>query len=283
MGKGKIVLRTIWNLIFLGFILLLLMTAMEATDFVLTAIFSTFLFPASILLLIYHIYTSVMYYVYCYKHRNDEVRFTNKDKSKSKTILSTILLMGVAIFFMMYAMSFVVSFATPVADSTIAEEKLEFIESEMSDYSLVENLELPTEKVMTTEYDYTFMSMYAVEGNLSVNEVTTQEQIAEINFKYSEKLPWYVSSFIYNDVVDRLDTSWSFYADGANYTTTHNETEIDGVQVVYRYIQCSEANFINMCVKKDNRILYIAENWEQCVDIDAETRINEWIEVFNNS
>ncbi len=281
MGKMKIALRTIWNIVVCIFIYLLFVVTMDATDIVLTAMFSTFLFPATILLLIYHIYTSVMYYVYCYKHRDDKICFTNKDKSKLKTIISTVILITVAVLFMLYAMSLVTSFGVPVTNDKI-EEKLGFIDSEISDYSFVENLDVQTEKVMTTEHHYMFMSMYAAEGNLIVNETTTKEHVAKINFEYSEKLPWYISTFIYKDVVDRLDTSWSFRTDGVDYSTTHNETEIDGVKVVYRYIQCSEANFIDICMKKGNKILYIEENWEQFVDIDAESRIDEWIETFKN-
>ncbi len=281
MNVVKIVLRTIWNLVVCGFIYLLFVVTMDASDIVLTAMFSTFLFPATILLLIYHVYTSVMYYVYCHKHRDDKICFTNKDKSKLKTIISTISLIMVAVLFMLYTMSLMTSFGVPVTNDKI-EEKIGFIDSGISDYSFVENLEIQTEKNLTTEHHYTFMSMYAAEGNLTVNESITKEQVAGFDFEYLENLPWYISTFIYYDKVDGLDTRWSFRADAVDYSTTHNEIEIDGVKVVYRYIQCSEANFIDICMKKGNKILYIEENWEQCVDIDAESRIDEWIETFKN-
>lgn len=281
MNVVKIVLRTIWNLVVCGFIYLFFVVTLDASDIVLAAMFSTFLFPATILLLIYHVYTSVMYYVYCHKHRDDKICFTNRDKSKLKTIISTVSLIMVAVLFMLYTMSLMTSFGVPVTNDKI-EEKIGFIDSGISDYSFVENLEIQTEKNLTTEHHYTFMSMYAAEGNLTVNESITKEQVAEFDFEYLENLPWYISTFIYYDKVDGLDTSWSFRADAVDYSTTHNEIEIDGVKVVYRYIQCSEANFIDICMKKGNKILYIEENWEQCVDIDAETRINEWIEVFKN-
>ena len=281
MNVVKIVLRTIWNLVVCGFIYLLFVVTMDASDIVLTAMFSTFLFPATILLLIYHIYTSVMYYVYCHKHRDDKICFTNKDKSKLKTIISTVILIMVVVLFMLYAMSLMTSFGVPVTNDKI-EEKVGFINSGISDYSFIENLEIQTEKNLTTEHHYTFMSMYAAEGNLKVDESITKEQVAGFDFEYLENLPWYISIFVYNDKVDGLDTKWSFHADDANYSTTHNETEIDGVKVVYRYIQCSEANFIDICMKKGNKILYIEENWEPYIEIEPETRINEWVEIFED-
>lgn len=283
MGKSKIVFRTIWNLVALAFILLLSVATMSTYDITSTVLFRTFLYPLVILLLAYHIYTSVMYYIYCFKSKGEQICFTNQNKSKSKTVISIVCLIGIVIFFILYTMSFVAFFSMPDNESTKFKEKVGFIELEISDYSLLENIELSTEKDFIKGDEFSFSSIYSTSGSLAVKETNTQEEIAKIDFEYCEKLPFYVSAFIYNEMLDDVKVDVSYHNDdGSEYKTTYNYTEFDDIKIAYRYIQCDRVNYIDLCLKQGDKVLSVYETWEQCVDIDAESKINEWIETFKN-
>lgn len=232
-----------------------------------------------LLLLAYHIYNCITYYIYCFKHREEKIYFTNQYKSKVKKVLSITCLIGVIVLSALHTVSVGVFYTS---ESTKFKEEVGFIESEISDYSFVEYVDALTEKELKKGGDYSFLSVYAVSGNLSVKESVTKESVAKIYFEYGDKLPSYVSSFIYKDKVDSLSTIISCYIDDKKYSTTHNEIEIDGVKIVYRYIKCERNNFIDVCMKDGNKVLYIEEDWEPYVEIEPETRINEWVKTFKN-
>lgn len=280
---GKIILKTLWNIIVFAFILMLFPIGIVTNDIAYTVLFNTFLYPLVLLLLAYHVYNCITYYIYCFKHRGEQIYFTNRYKSKVKTVISIVCLIGVILLSILYTVSVGVFYTKLDGESTKSKEEVEFIESEISDYSFVEYIEVSTEKELQKGKDYSFLSMYVVSGNLSVRESITKDSIAKIYFEYGKKLPFYVSSFIYKDKVDSLSTKISYYVEGGdNYETTHNETKIDGIKIVYRYIECERNNFIDVCMQDGNKVLYIEENWEPYIEIEPETRINEWVEIFED-
>ena len=280
---GKIILKTIWNIFVFVFIILLFPTGVVTNDIAYTVLFNAFLYPLMLWLIAYHTYNCITYYVYCYKHRGEQVHFTNQYKSKIKKAFSIACLISVSVLAILHTVSVGVFYTKSDSESIKFKEEVGFIESEISDYSFVEYVDASTEKELQKGGDYSFLSVYAVSGNLSVKESVTKESVAKIYFEYGDKIPSYVSSFIYKDKVDSLSTIISYHVEGGDdYETTHNETKIDGVKVAYRYIQCSEANFIDICMKKGNKILYIEEDWEPYIEIEPETRINEWVEIFEN-
>lgn len=192
-------------------------------------------------------------------------------------------MISVSVLAILHTVSVGVFYTKSDSESIKFKEEVGFIESEISDYSFVEYVDASTEKELQKGGDYSFLSVYAVSGNLSVKESVTKESVAKIYFEYGDKIPSYVSSFIYKDKVDSLSTIISYHVEGGDdYETTHNETKIDGIKIVYRYIECERNNFIDVCMQDGNKVLYIEENWEPYIEIDPETRINEWVEIFEN-
>ena len=280
---GKIILKTIWNIFVFVFIILLFPTGVVTNDIAYTVLFNAFLYPLMLWLIAYHTYNCITYYVYCYKHRGEQVYFTNQYKSKIKKAFSIACLISVSVLAILHTVSVGVFYTKSDSESTKFKEEVGFIESEISDYSFVEYVNASTEKELQKGGDYSFLSVYAVSGNLSVKESVTKESVAKIYFEYGDKIPYYVSSFIYKDKVDSLSTIISYHVEGGDdYETTHNETKIDGIKIVYRYIECERNNFIDVCMQDGNKVLYIEENWEPYIEIDPETRINEWVEIFEN-
>ncbi len=277
MGKAKIALRTVWNVFAFLLIGFVSMSCAVSYDIVLTATFRTFLLPMVVLLLIYHIYICVMYYIYCHKHKDDVICFANKDKSKTKTVITVVVLVTSVILWTLYGISLMCVFTK----GEQVNAKTSFLDN--LNYAYTANIELTTKQELNIENQYPFLSMYAVTGELTTVEATSNEAVAQVSFEYGENLPFYVSSFVYNEMVDSMSTSFSYHVpNGEPYRTTHNEIEVDGVKLAYRYIKCERNNFINVCIKDNNKVLYIDEDWEAFVEIDPEARINEWLEKFKS-
>lgn len=277
MGKGKIVLRTIWNVVFLAFLLFMFAAWFEMFYVYDKALFQTFLLPATALMLIYHIYTSVLYYVYCFKHRNDVVHFKNKDKSTVKVVISTILIAGAIIYFLMYTMSVVVV----LPNSETRDPKLDnVVNNEIFEYSFVDNEDIITEIKLTDTMQYSFLSMYAVKSKIEIKNLATEEEISTIRFEYAQNLPWYVDMSIEQEMIDDVSTEISIHKDGVNYDSIHLEKEIDGLKVIYCYLEAPENSLIDIYITDGNKFFLLSENWDSCVEMNIEERIDEWVEFY---
>lgn len=271
------VLRTIWNVVFLAFLLFMFAAWLEMFYVYDKALFQTFLLPATALMLIYHIYTSAMYYVYCFKHRNDEIYFKNKDKSTAKSVISTILIGGAVICFIMYTMSVVM--VLPNLDTR--DPKLaNIVNNEIFEYSFADDEDIIIKKEFTDTKQYSFLSMYAVKGKIEIKNVVTEEEISIVRFEYAENLPWYVDMSIEKEMIEDVSTEISIHADGVNYDSIHLEKEIDGLKVAYCYLESPERSLIDVYITDGNKLFLVSENWEVCAEKNVEARVDEWIEFY---
>lgn len=281
MSKSKMIKRSVCNVIIFVFILFLFAVCAEMFTAPDIALWHLSVLPVAVVSLIYLIYTSMTYYIYYFKHRNDENLPEKRVKGKVEKILSTIFTI-IFIIGMLPASLLPLALVTSPADNTKFEEKIGFIVTKdgLSDYSFIVDSEIGTEKTLTMKNQYSLFSMYATKGEITVREDSTQERISTIRFEYAENLPWYVDIGIDNRMVELVSNQEIWDIDGKEYKSVYLEKEIDGLEIKYTYFISGEKNYIDMYINNGDAMLWICEIWEPCIEMDVESRVNEFIEIF---
>lgn len=279
MNKLKIVLRIFLNISIILFVSLFAKNV-YTNNSVDVIRYYTFLLPFSIVLIIWGVFSLITYLLYCYKNKGENISFFNKDKIKLRKIISASILAVGAIIYVLYC------YNTPLfidSDKFIAQ--MDIVNNwKTKTYSYADNSEtvLYTSSIKCDD-QIVLGKLIANEGKLYLSTSKEENDLVEVKFEFAKNLSGLNMSKVLDAKIEDVNFYYSVHIDGENVEPERNRIQLNDVDVVYEYMSNQKVNRISMCISNENAVLYVYECWDHSVVLDIDSRINEWIEIFNAS
>lgn len=272
MNKSKILFRSLYSIV-ITLIVFILGSELFSDGVVGFPQYVVYICPL-FLLWCFNIFNTIMYVLYCIKHKDEKVGFVNKDTSKIRKAIRIAILILVALSMISVFVSLSNKNKTEIFNGKIAFVKENLVFDSCTD---VDENPIAVSSKFSLDSQFAYLWYYSSEGIYTVTDNNSNETLCRARIEYAKQLPLLCK----NEVFDKL------YKDSITSNSRQDKQNIEKDEITHdgfkiSYVFSKEDNVIHLFVSNSKSCVCIFENWEDDLVIDIEKRIIEWENVLNN-